>query len=331
MHVGICGAGRIGSLHAATLKADARVDRITITDSDPDRASALAKELHAGCAENAPALLAAGIDAFVIAAATPAHADLLHLAAEAGCPTFCEKPIALDLAATDAVADHIGRTGTFVQIGFQRRFDPGYLAARQAVLSGSVGRVHEIRMATHDPTPPPEPYITASGGIWLDLAIHDFDIGSWVLGRQVVEIYADGQAHESLFERHDDLDAGCALLRYEGNILGVLTAARNDPRGYDVRMEIFGLRDSVAVGVDPRTPLRSLEPDVRAEGSHGYRDFVDRFRTAYRAELAAFLDAVQLGESSPCSVGEARQALVVAIAANRSRREHRPVRIEEVA
>ena len=186
-------------------------------------------------------------------------------------------------------------------------------------------------MATHDPTPPPEPYIAASGGIWLDLAIHDFDIGAWVLGGRVLEVYADGYAHESDFERHDDLDAACAVLRYEGDVLGVLTAARRDPRGYDVRMEVFGTKDSLAVGVDPRTPLRSLEPTAKVEGSAGYHDFIERFRAAYQAELAAFLNAVEGGGQSPCTVSEARQAVVVAIAADRSRREHRAVRIEEIA
>jgi myo-inositol 2-dehydrogenase / D-chiro-inositol 1-dehydrogenase len=331
VHVGLCGAGRIGSFHARTLQADARVDRLTITDSDSRRASTLANELDAGCADTPAALLDAGIDALVIAAATPAHVELLLLAAEARCPTFCEKPIALDLPTTDAVVDRVRRTGTFVQIGFHRRFDAAYVAARQAVSSGSVGRVHEIRMATHDPTPPPEPYVAASGGIWLDLAIHDFDIGSWVIGSEVLEVYADGQAHDPLFERHDDVDAACALLRYNGDILGVLTAARNDPRGYDVRMEVFGLQDSVAVGVDPRTPLRSLEPGVTANDADGYGDFLERFRAAYQAELAAFLDAVVVGGASPCTVDEARRAQVVAIAADRSRREHRPIRIDEIA
>jgi myo-inositol 2-dehydrogenase/D-chiro-inositol 1-dehydrogenase len=121
------------------------------------------------------------------------------------------------------------------------------------------------------------------------------------------------------------------VIRFEGGILGVATAARNDPRGYDVRMEVFGLLDSVSVGSDPRTPLRSLEPGVEAPREAGYANFLDRFEAAYRAELDAFLTAVKDGGESPCSVTEARHALVVALAADRSTREHRPVRIEEVA
>jgi myo-inositol 2-dehydrogenase/D-chiro-inositol 1-dehydrogenase len=331
MHVGLIGAGRIGAFHARSLMRNPLVERLTVTDADSQRAANVAAELGAERVDNPHDLLEAGIDALVIAAATPAHAELLHLAAAASVPAFCEKPIALDLATTDAVIEHVTRIGSFVQIGFQRRFDAGYMAARDALRSGAMGDVHLVRLATHDPAPPPESYVAESGGLWLDLAIHDFDIAAWVLARHVVEVYADGTAHDPLFARHRDIDAACAVLRFEGGILGVATAARNDPRGYDVRMEVFGLRDSVSVGSDPRTPLRSLEPGVEAPREAGYANFLDRFEAAYRAELDAFLTAVKDGGESPCSVTEARHALVVALAADRSTREHRPVRIEEVA
>jgi myo-inositol 2-dehydrogenase/D-chiro-inositol 1-dehydrogenase len=306
------------------------VARLTVADADVSRASKIAAQLGADCAESPQALIDSEIDALVIAAATPAHAELLHLAADASIAVFCEKPIALDLAATDEVIEHVNRAGNLVQIGFQRRFDPGYRAARDAVRSGAVGDVHLVRLATHDPAPPPEAYIAASGGIWLDLAIHDFDIAAWVLGRPVVEVYADGEANTALFARHGDVDAGCAVLRFEGGGLGVTSAARNDARGYDVRMEVFGLRDSLAVGSDGRTPLRSVEPGIGPPREPEYPDFLDRFQAAYGAELDAFLKAVKHRGESPCSVSEARQALVVALAADRSRREHRPVRIDEV-
>lgn len=330
MHVGLVGTGRIGAFHARGLSESPFVDRLTVTDADAERAAQVAQALGARHAESPEALLQSDIDAIVIAAATPAHATLLHMAAEARVPAFCEKPIALDLAATDAVIEHVERAGVMVQVGFQRRFDAGYQAAREAVRSGVVGDVHLMRLATHDPAAPPEAYIAASGGIWRDLAIHDFDIAPWVMGRQVVEVYSDGHANDDMFARHDDVDAACAVLRLEGGVLAVLSATRNDPRGYDVRMEVFGMRDSVAVGWDGRTPLRSIEPGVESPREPGYRDFMDRFEPAYRAELQGFLVAVREGGNSPCPVGEARQALAVALAADRSRREHRPVRVEEV-
>ena len=329
MHVGLIGTGRIGALHAQSLRASPLVTRLTIFDSDAGRAAKVAADVSAGQAESPQALLSQGVDAIVIAAATPAHAGLLHLAADASVAAFCEKPIALDLAATDAVIRHVEQAGIFVQIGFQRRFDAGYRSAREAYSTGALGDVHVVRLATHDPAPPPESYLAESGGIWRDLAIHDFDIGAWVLGRRIEEVYADGQANGAVFAKHGDVDAACALLHFQGGIVGAVTATRNDPRGYDVRMELFGLRDSVAVGWDARTPLRSVEPAMEAPRAQGYRDFLDRFAPAYRAELQGFLSAVREGAESPCSVSDARDALVVALAADRSLREHRPVRVDE--
>ncbi|MDQ6879649.1 MAG: Gfo/Idh/MocA family oxidoreductase [Candidatus Dormibacteraeota bacterium] len=330
MHVGLVGTGRIGALHARSLKQSPLVSRLTIVDTDQARAVDVATAVGADHARSPQALLQTGVEALVIAAATPAHAELLHMAADASLPAFCEKPIALDLEATDAVIEHVARAGIFVQIGFQRRFDAGYRAAKDAVQSGTLGDVHIVRLATHDPSPPPEAYIAASGGIWRDLAIHDFDIGSWVVGRPVVEVFADGEANTPLFARHGDVDAACALLRFDGGILGVVSATRNDPRGYDVRMEVFGLRDSVTVGWDEHTPLRSLEPGVPSPSQPAYQDFLHRFEPAYRAELNGFLAAVKEGAESPCPVGDARRALAVALAADLSRREHRPVRVEEL-
>jgi myo-inositol 2-dehydrogenase/D-chiro-inositol 1-dehydrogenase len=331
VHVGLIGTGRIGALHARTLKASELVSKLTIVDADADRAARIAAELAAGQAESPQALLSQGVDAVVIAAPTSTHAELLLMAADASVPAFCEKPVALDLTATDDVIRHIERAGILVQIGFQRRFDAGYRAARDACRSGELGDVHVVRLATHDPSPPPEAYIAGSGGIWRDLAIHDFDIGAWVLGSPIIEVFADGRANAELFVRHEDVDAACATLRFENGAVGALTAARNDPRGYDVRMELFGLRDSIAVGWDDRTPLRSIEPGVRAPGRPGYRDFLQRFEPAYRAELHGFLAAIRDGSESPCSVGDARAALVVALAAGRSLRERRPVKVDEIS
>jgi myo-inositol 2-dehydrogenase/D-chiro-inositol 1-dehydrogenase len=330
VHVGLIGTGRIGALHARTLAASELVSRLTIVDVDNARAAAIAAELSAAQAENAQALFAERPDAVVIAAATPAHAELLHMAADANVPAFCEKPIALDLASTDGVIGHVERSRLYVQIGFQRRFDAGYRAAHDARKSGALGEVHAIRLATHDPAPPPDAYVAASGGLWRDLAIHEFDIAAWVLGSPIAEVFAFGLAHGEVFARNHDVDAAAATLRFENGTVGALTATRNDARGCDVRMEVFGMRDSIAVGWNEQTPLRSVEPGVPAPARPGYRDFLERFEPAYRAELHAFLAAVRDGGESPCSVGDARNALMVALAADRSLREHRPVRVAEI-
>jgi myo-inositol 2-dehydrogenase / D-chiro-inositol 1-dehydrogenase len=330
VHIGLAGAGRIGAFHAGVLRDCALVDRLTVADADPERAGRVASAVGAGCVASPDELPAAGIDALVIAAATPAHAQLIALAAGAGLPCFCEKPIALDLATTDATLELVRRAGILLQIGFQRRFDAGYRAAREAVASGTIGELYLVRLAGHDPTPPPEEYVAASGGIFVDLAVHDFDIAAWVLGRPVVEVYADGVTSDPLFARHHDVDVAAAVLRFEGDVMGVLSAARNDPRGYDIRMELFGSRDSVVVGLSGRTPLRSLEPGVPPPAEQGWRDFMERFEPAYRAELQGFLESVRARTPSLCDGDAARRAVTVALAADRSRAERRPVAVAEI-
>jgi myo-inositol 2-dehydrogenase / D-chiro-inositol 1-dehydrogenase len=332
LHVGVIGVGRIGVFHVQTLLALPGVSRLTIADADADRALRVARELGVDAVETPEALVEAGAEALVIATATPAHAQLLRLAASAGLPAFCEKPVALDVAALDDVLAEVERAGILVQIGFQRRFDAGYRAAHDAVTTGSLGNLLVVRAATHDPAPPAEEYIAHAGGIFRDLHIHDFDAIRYVTGREIVEVYADGAVRETpWFADHGDVDTAVAVLRLEGGALGILSGTRHDPLGYDVRLELFGTADSVAVGVDARTPLRSLEPGAPvAHGLAGYRNFMERFEPAYRRELAEFVDAVREDGPSACTLDEAKAALLVALAADRSRTERRPVTIEEV-
>ena len=329
MQVGLVGAGRIGAFHARTLSGLDTVERLTIADADPAVAERVAAAVGAEHAPSPEALVDAGVDALVIAAPTLAHASLVRLAASAALPAFCEKPVALDLSTLDEVIADVERTGTLVQVGFQRRFDDGYRAARAAVANGELGALLVLRAATHDPAPPPEAYIARSGGIFRDLHIHDFDAIRFVTGLEIEEVYADGSVlAEPFFAAHDDVDAATAVLRLTGGVLAVVTGTRHDPLGYDVRLEVFGTGDSVAVGLDARMPLRAAGQS-RPAGT--YRDFVDRFEHAYRAELAAFVDTVRSGGGSLCPLQEARAALAAACAADRSRAEHRPVPAGEIA
>ena len=332
MHVGLVGAGRIGAFHAGVLRAAPEVDELTIADLDAGLAERVAAAVGARWAPSPQALVDDGVEALVIAAATSAHAELIHLGADAGLPVFCEKPIALDLETTDAVIEHVAKAGVALQIGFQRRFDAGYLEARRLRASGELGRLYAVRLATHDPAPPHEGYIAVSGGIFRDLHIHDFDALRWVTGQEVIEVYADGSVlADQRFARHGDVDTAAAVLRLADGALAIVSGTRHDPLGYDVRMELFGSRDSIAVGLDPRTPLRSVRPGAQPPAGRGYRNFMERFDAAYRAELVAFLEVARGRVDSPCTGGDARTALLIAMAADRSLAEHRPVRLEEVA
>ena len=332
LHVGVVGVGRIGLFHVQTLQALDGVSSLTVTDADATRARRVAAELGVSAVETPEALVEAGVDALVVATATPGHAPLLRLAAAAGLPAFCEKPVALDLATIVDVIGEVERAGILVQVGFQRRFDAGYRAAHDAVAAGALGNLLIVRAATHDPAPPAEEYIAGSGGIFRDLHIHDFDAVRYVTGQEITEVYADGAVRETAWlERHGDVDAAVAVLRLSGGTLGILSGTRLDPLGYDVRLEVFGSADSIAVGVDRRSPIRSVEPGAPQPNGAGYANFIERFEPAYRRELAAFVDAVREGGASACTLDEARAALVVALAADHSRAERRPVSIEEVA
>lgn len=330
VRVGLAGVGRIGAFHARTLLALDAVESVVLADIDARRAEAVADELGAEWTA-APDELPGHVDALVVAAPTPMHGSLLSIAAEAGLPAFCEKPVALELPALDAVIAETAAAGILVQVGFQRRFDDGYRAARAAVASGALGDVLVVRAATHDPAPPPEAYIAGSGGIFRDLHIHDLDAVRFVTGREIVEVYADGAVrHTAWFERYGDVDAAAAVLRLDDGTLAIVSGTRHEPLGYDVRLEVLGTGDSIAVGVDSRSAYRSVEPGAPAE-TRGHASFVERFGAAYRAELELFVALVRDGGASPSTLADARAALAAAVAADRSRAEHRPVRVEEVA
>lgn len=331
MRIGVLGAGKMGAFHARTLSEFPDVAELVVADPDGERAVALAESIGATAVGSVEELLATGVDAAVIVSSTASHASLIHACLDAGVATFCEKPIALDLEQTYAVIEHVERVGGLLQIGFQRRFDAGYRQARELIQGGVLGRVYTFRMAGHDPAPPPNDYVRTSGGIFRDLHIHDFDAVRFLFGVEVEEVYASGAVLVSdLFTQYDDVDTTALVLRLADGTLGVLTGMRHNVAGYDVRAEFFGSRDSVAVGLGPRTPLRSVEPDMPPIFEHPFPNFLARFGDAYRAELAHFVRFAQREAENPCTPADGLEALRLAVAAERSRSEARPVLLSEV-
>ncbi len=213
MDIGVIGVGRIGAFHAATLATLPSVDRVVIADVDAERAASLAAERGYEEASSVDDLLGK-VGAVVIASSTDTHAELIHASVDAGLPTFCEKPISLDLESTRSVVEHVRRSGITLQMGFQRRFDPGFRAASELVLGGGLGNLYLVRMAGHDPAPPHESYIPQSGGIFRDFSVHDFDALRFVTGREVEEVYADGSVIGfPVFASYDDVDTAVATVR----------------------------------------------------------------------------------------------------------------------
>ncbi|HYM84806.1 MAG TPA: Gfo/Idh/MocA family oxidoreductase, partial [Candidatus Dormibacteraeota bacterium] len=323
--------GRIGQLHGRLLAARPDVDEVVVTDVDISRATATAEAIGGRAVGSVEEALGA-VDAVVVAASTDAHAGLVTAAADRRLPVFCEKPLAFDLPETQAVVEHVERLGVPVQVGFQRRFDPGYVAARRAVESGDLGTVYLVRLVAHDHEPPPDAYIPVSGGLFRDSSIHDFDALRWVTGQEVDEVYADGSVRGfEVFARYDDVDTGAVILRLADGTIGILGQTRHDPRGYDIRMEVVGSGDAVVVGLTDRTPLHQLEPAGPAMAGPAWTSFLARFEEAYRAELLAFLRVARGEMPSPCSARDGLEAMRVSVAATRSRKEHRPVRLSEIA
>jgi myo-inositol 2-dehydrogenase/D-chiro-inositol 1-dehydrogenase len=331
MRIGILGLGRIGAFHAETLSGLDVIDSLVVADPFADAAKAAAERFGAAVADSPEALLAAGIDGVVIAAATDAHPGLIRAAVAAGVPVFCEKPVARTMGEGVEVLEAVAGTGVPVQIGFNRRFDAGFAAAREAVRSGELGALHTVRSTTLDPAPPPAAYVAASGGIFRDCAVHDFDMVRWVTGREVTEVYAVGGNRGAEYIREaGDADTTGALLTLDDGTIAVVSNSRHNGRGHDVRMEIHGFLDSVAVGLEDRLPLRSVEPGVSFPAGIPHDFFMDRFAAAYRAELAAFTEVVAGSRPSPCTVADALEAGWIAEACALSLAEHRPVGVAEV-
>jgi myo-inositol 2-dehydrogenase/D-chiro-inositol 1-dehydrogenase len=330
MRVGLLGAGRIGAFHAGVLAKHEDVDTLMVGDIDAERAAAVAKEVG-GQYGTIEEVIGSGLDAAVIAAATSAHAALINACLDEGLPTFCEKPVALDYEETVAIVDRVESSGATLQVGFMRRFDPGYRKAKRLVEAGDLGTLYSVHMFGHDHEPPPEEYIPHSGGIFRDLHIHEFDLLRWLTGGEAEEVYAQGSVREfDMFAKHDDFDTSAALIKTADGVLVVLTGGRHGPLGYDVRMEIFGSGDSISVGMDERTPLRSVEPGAPPPKGSPYRGFLGRFEKAYRDELARFLDLVQGHAENPCTARDSLEALRIAMAAEVSVAEHRPVLLKEI-
>ncbi len=240
------------------------------------------------------------MDGVVVAAATDAHPALIVAAVEAGVPVFCEKPVARTMTEGVEVLKAVAGRDVPVQIGFNRRFDAGFVAAREAVRAGELGKLHTVRSTTLDPAPPPAAYIAASGGIFRDCSVHDFDVIRWVTGREVSEVYAVGGNRGADFIREaGDADTTGAVLTLDDGTIAVVSNSRHNARGYDVRMEIHGFADSIAVGLEDKLPLRSVEPGTAFPAGVPHDFFMDRFAAAYRTELTAFTEVVAGARPSP--------------------------------
>lgn len=329
--IGVIGLGRIGAFHTETLSGLPGIDGLVITDERADVTASVAAKHGARAVGSVEELLSSGVDGVVVAAATPAHAEITLASVERGIPTFCEKPIASTATESARVAEIISRSGVPVQVGYQRRFDAAFAAAKSAVDAGTLGILHTVRSTTMDPAPPPMDYIKGSGGIFRDCAVHDFDIIRWITGQNAVEVYATGTVQgDPLFAQYGDVDSAAVVVRFDGGALGVVSNARYNARGYDCRLEVHGFEDSVAAGWDQGVPLLNTDTHNDFPSGPAHNFFMDRFTEAFRTELAGFVEVAKGGPVRGATVADAVEVAWLAEAATESLRRGVPVTLESV-
>jgi myo-inositol 2-dehydrogenase / D-chiro-inositol 1-dehydrogenase len=333
LRIAVFGAGRIGRRHAHTVATRIpNAELVVITDAIESTARDTAAELRVAhwTTDSDSVIGDPEIDAIVIASSTDSHAPLIIAAAEAGKDIFCEKPIALDLEATDCAIDAVERAGVRLQVGFNRRFDKGYLRAKADIVAGQVGKVESIRDTMRDPAPPPRGYVAVSGGLFRDMTIHNFDCVRWLVGCEVVEVSAMAACLvDPMFAELGDVDTSIVTLRFENGALAVIDNSRRSGFGYDLRTEIFGSEGALFVGFHQDTPVTHLSA-AGVTTDHVYF-FLDRFEQAYVEEIRDFVDAIVTGRPASVTGEDGRAALALAYASEASLREKGPVDVARFA
>jgi myo-inositol 2-dehydrogenase/D-chiro-inositol 1-dehydrogenase len=328
--VAFLGFGRMGETHLRNLAAIAGVKVVVVADERADRA-ALGKTMSGAelaTRDQVEAINHPSVDAVVISTPTDTHARLIELASNAGKAVFSEKPIALDLAETQRVVQIVKKQNVPVQLGFMRRFDPGYAKAKAMIDAGELGKLETFRALSRDTYPPSYEFLLGSGGLFLDMSVHDLDLARFLIG-EVEEVYSwGGVLIDERFARAKDADTAVTLLKFKNGVLGVAETSRRSNWGYDIRTEVAGAKGKVVIEAPQKTPL-TFATEFRSSFEH-YENFPDRFEAAYRLELEAFFSALREKRTPRPGPEDALETLRLALAVTKSWREQRAVTVSEV-
>ncbi len=329
--VGVIGVGRIGRMHAELLARrvpDAAVGMVY--DVHAPCAADVADELGVPLATSVEEVLASDVDGVAICSSADTHVDLMVAAAEAGKAVFCEKPVSLFLDELERGLDAIEAHGVPFQVGFNRRFDPAHASVAEAVAAGRIGEPHLVRISSRDPEPPSLEYVRTSGGLFLDMTIHDFDMARFVTGSEVVEVFARGGVRVAPeFAQAGDIDTALVTLVHASGCLTAIDNCRATAYGFDQRVEAFGSQ-GMAASENPPAHSGVLTTAGGARRPPLPHFFLERYLPSYEREWQAFVGALQTGTAPPVGAEDARAPLVIGLAALRSLREGRAVRLEEV-
>lgn len=333
LKVGVIGAGRIGRVHAENLAyriPDAQV--VAVADVIEDAAKKLAAELHIAAVypDYHSILDDPTIDAVIICSSTDTHAQMIEESAAAKKHIFCEKPIALDLGKIDRALAAVEKAGIKLQVGFNRRFDPSFRRVRELIATGGIGAPHILRITSRDPAPPPIAYVKVSGGLFLDMTIHDFDMARFLMGSEVVEVFAAANVLvDPEIGKAGDVDTAVITLRFANGAVGVIDNSRRAVYGYDQRVEVFG-SGGMALATNKTSDTVERSDGVGVHFAKPVHFFVERYAEAYMTEMREFVQCVL--ENKTPSVGgmDGRIPVVMGYAAQKSVEENRPVRLSEV-
>jgi len=333
LRFGVIGAGRIGKIHAENLALripGAAVEAIADPVIEAARETAARLRVTRATADYHEILGDPQIDAVAICSSTDTHARILVEAAQAGKHIFCEKPIAYDLAKIDQALAAVEKAGVKLQIGFNRRFDPNFRRVRQLIQEGKIGELHILRITSRDPAPPPVEYVKVSGGIFFDMAIHDFDMARYLTGSEVTEIYVAGAVLvDPEIGKAGDLDTAITTLKFANGAIGTIDNSRKAVYGYDQRVEVFGSGGMVqALNDTPENTVYSSAEAVHTAKPKYF--FLERYMDSFIAELHEFVEAVRQDKQPPVTGKDGRVPVVMAMAATRSACEGRPVKLSEI-
>ncbi|MDQ0061242.1 inositol 2-dehydrogenase [Paenibacillus harenae] len=334
VRVGIIGAGRIGKIHADNLLRMAEAEVVAISDlfaSEELMAWASARGIGIVTTDSTELIGNPDIDAIFICSSTDTHVPLIVQAAEAGKHIFCEKPVSMDVNRTREALHAVEKAGVKLQIGFNRRFDHNFKRLRELVGQGRIGETHLVKITSRDPNPPSPEYIKVSGGIFMDMAIHDFDMARFMAGSEVESVFAQGGVLvDPVFAEYDDLDTAITTLTFANGAFAVIDNSRRAAYGYDQRVEVFGSKGAASADNDyPNTVVVSDEAGVVRDKPLHF--FLERYNEAYVEETRMFIDSVLHNRPLPVEGFDGLQAELIAMAAKQSVKLGRPVKLSGLA
>lgn len=333
LEIAVLGCGRIGRVHAANAEASRRMRLAAVHDPHEAAAQEVAGKLGCRVAASVEEILSDDeIRAVVIATPTSTHADMIEAVAAAGKAVFCEKPIDLDVGRVDRCAKAVEGSGVPIQIGFNRRFDRGHRAVREAARAGEIGEIHQVIISSRDPLIPPRDHMKLAGGLFRDMTIHDFDLSRYMLGEEPVEVFAiaGALAEPDLETELGDHDTAMFVLRTASGKMCHINNSRSSVYGHDQRVELLG-RNGMLQSGNPREDEVRRYGEGRTETASPYPYFfMDRYHAAFVAELEAFAQALEEGRAPEVGFEDGRLALRLAEAAYRSLKERRLVGVDEI-